>query len=85
MQGFWQQALKSHQPLSALRWKHQQPELIALTDSVWLMLLLHSLQVDSSQKNHPLQQLKTQRCERTANHLWAGNIIVEDILAWKNS
>lgn len=85
LQGFWQQALKSHQPQSALRWKHQQIDLKELNDSVWLMVLLHSLQVDKSQKNHPLQQLKTQRCERTANHLWAGNIIVEDILAWKNS
>lgn len=85
LQGFWQQALKSHQPLSALAWKHQQIDLKELSDSVWLMVLVHSLQVDSSQKNHPLQQLKTQRRERTAHHLWAGNIIIEDILAWKNS
>ena len=85
LQGFWQQALKSHQPLSALAWKHQQIDLKELSDSVWLMVLLHSLQVDKSQKNHPLRQLTTQRRERTAHHIWAGNIIVEDVLAWKNS
>lgn len=85
LQGFWQQALKSEHALSALCWKHQQSQLNELTDSVWLMVLLHSLQVNSHQKNHPLQQLQIQRCEQTASHIWAGNIIIEDILAWKNS
>ena len=85
LQGFWQQALKSEHALSALCWKHQQSQLNELTDSVWLMVLLHSLQVDSHQKNHPLQKLQIQRCERTPSHIWAGNIVIEDILAWKNS
>ena len=82
---FWRQALQSVTPLSALAWKRQRSQFASLVDSVWLMVLWHSLDVDSSQKNHPLQHLQIQRCEAEPRHTMSGNIVIEDIQAWKKS
>jgi len=69
-------ALASPTPVSALRWRREQPTDLALPEDVWLHLVLHTRQFDRA----PFSRLTYQPVERDGPSPISRNRIISDVL-----
>ena len=70
--------------LSALEWKRQQLAYSDLDDRAWLLYVMHSLRV-SAVRTNATRGIEFSWQERTPPHARSGNIVVDDVLAWKRT
>lgn len=72
------------EPLSALEWKRQQLPYADLDDRAWLLYVMHSLRVGAARASGT-RGIGFSWNERPPAHVRSGNIVVDDVLAWKRT
>ena len=77
---FYNAAMESNAPLSALDWKRRHDELSTIEDASWLVYLLDAAQ---SKIARGARHLQVQREEAPAAYSLTGNISIKDVRLWK--